>query len=82
MSAVETVALTVPKFWALVAPCGCVDGLMRGSSRHTTAEATWKTFTPLKRDRERERRGGWQVRPATNEDVEASKKTCTHGADS
>lgn len=61
--------LIIPKAWVLVMPCGCVDGILVGSERHPTAEAAWSTFTPLKRNRDREAAKGWTVRPATADEI-------------
>lgn len=62
--------ITVPEAWVIVMPCGCLDGLLRGSLRHPTAEAAWATFTPNNLIRDAQTCTGWSVRPASTDDIE------------
>lgn len=70
-----TVDLTLPKFWLLVMPCGCIDGSMVSVSMNwsifaATADDAWKKFTPTKRARDREARDGWTCRGITEDELE------------
>ena len=57
--------ITLPDAWALVAPCGCTDGICLAAIGQkilrADAEAAWKMFTPLKRDRDREEKQGYRI---------------------
>lgn len=58
--------IELPDFWLLVNPEGVADGSMiavrrDGSICAATAEDAWATFTPRKRDREKEAREGWRM---------------------
>lgn len=62
------VTVTLPDAWALVAPCGCVDGMrlsvLNGVVITATAEEAWAKFTPHARDRAREAKQGFTCRGA------------------
>ncbi|MCA0217953.1 MAG: hypothetical protein LCH43_11440 [Actinobacteria bacterium] len=76
---VPVTIMTIPKAWVLVMPCGCIDGIVRGSVRNPTAEAAWATtFTPNKRSRDAQDRKGWTVRAATTEDIERAQHAPDH----
>lgn len=75
----------IPSHWLLVAPCGCVDGSLLGVRRdgriyRATAEEAWKTFEPVARRRERDKRRGWTVRPIAADDdlVKLLTTPCPH----
>lgn len=75
---VPVTILTIPSQWALIMPCGCVDGLMRGSAHHATAEAVMVTFFPNSRTRTAKLDRGWFVRPASASDIEEGRKPPSH----
>lgn len=75
---VPVTILTIPQAWALVMPCGCIDGIMWGSERHPTAESVMLTFYPNKRSRQSHEAKGWLVRAASTDDIEAAKVEPTH----
>lgn len=71
----------LPDAWALVAPCGCTDGLClavlpNGKIVHPDAADAWKLFTPLKKDREREAKQGFKVEPRFG--TQRVSADCTH----
>lgn len=74
--------VTLPDWWALVMPCGCVDGMRRavidGAIVTASAQDAWEKFTRLKRDRDREVREGWVCRAGTEADWESFKAGCVH----
>lgn len=78
--------VTLPDRWVLVMPCGCIDGVclavLGDEILAPTAEAAWVKFTPLRRNRERERREGWVCRGGTVLDARAATAPCPHVADS
>ncbi|MBC7594555.1 MAG: hypothetical protein H7288_11560 [Kineosporiaceae bacterium] len=85
----STITITLPKFWLLMAPCGCADGSMvsvriDGTICAGSAEDAWKKFTPNKRSRDKEARAGWVCRGITDEEQGRFKEmmttTCTHEA--
>lgn len=55
----------IPDYWILFDPDGNADGsfhgVMQGKILRATAEDAWKDATPLKRDRDREKRQGWHM---------------------
>lgn len=51
--------------WQLVAPCGCVLGLLVADLDCLTSETALRTFVPRKRDRNRRVAAGWTVRLGT-----------------
>jgi len=57
--------ITLPDAWALVAPCGCTDGLctavVNGRITHPDEADAWKLFTPLKKDRDKEAKQGYKI---------------------
>lgn len=75
---VPVIIMTIPKAWVLVMPCGCIDGIMRGSEHNPTADAVWRSFFPNKRARDGKVAKGWTVRAATTEDIERAKHAPDH----
>lgn len=76
------VTVTLPDAWLLVAPCGCIDGIrhavINGEIICATAEDAWASFTPRKRDRDREAREGYTLVAGTAEDWDRSRAGCIH----
>lgn len=74
--------VTLPNWWVLVMPCGCIDGIRRavidGKIVTATADEAWAKFTPLKRDRARELREGWKCRAGTDADLQAYAASTSH----
>lgn len=72
--------VTLPDFWLLIAPCGCIDGMRRttfeGRVITATAQEAWEKFTPRKRDRDKELRDGFTCRGS--EDGEDITLGCSH----
>lgn len=65
----------IPTFWLLIDPEGVADGSIYGaradgSIRCATAADAWRTFTPRKRDRDKEQRKGWRIIPAEHDDFQ------------
>jgi len=76
------ITVTLPDVWLLVAPCGCIDGIRKsvinGEVITATANAAWAKFTPMKRERAREEKAGYQCIAGTVEDWERSSVPCPH----
>lgn len=72
--------ITLPDAWALVAPCGCTDGLtvavVGDRILRPDAESAWKMFTPLKRDRDREVKQGYRIEARYGQ--QSVGADCTH----
>lgn len=68
--------------WVLVDPTGTVEGWVAWNAKtRATVEQAHKRLTPLKRNRQREIRGGWTIRREEPGDLDALLQNAMEAAD-